>query len=189
MASGVTRVLRSYIPEIELEGDWDKVGKVIGGLENAIAIGVEKGQKSAAEKILALTRKNIRESGASLGWQPVSPGYAKWKTSKGYDPKKLLMMSRTYYNNIHIWNKGDRYYVGLKHNIKNPVTNKGITVSEIANILERGDKAGKIKPRRLWAPTFKQFGGTAQLKKLIVWHVKNEIRNRLGVNAKATGWH
>lgn len=193
MATRVTRVIPNIVPEVELIGDWDKVKYALSNLDETIRIGVEKGQESTARKILAIVKRNIRENGGTIGWEPVSHKYGLWKTKKGYDPGNLLVLSGTYYRSITIWNARDRYYVGVKAGTKNPITKGGknnITVGEIANILERGSRnktSGRgsgIKPRPLWAPSFRQFGGTKRIKSLIIWHVRNEINNRLGVKAK-----
>lgn len=184
MATNVTRVIPNIVPEVELYGDWDKVKHLLGGLDEAIAIGVDKGQLSVAKKILAIVRKNIRENGGSLGWPPVSYKYERWKTKKGYDPKNLLFLGGTYYRSIIIWNARGRYYVGVKRGTRNPISKGKLTVGQIANVLERGSEKRKIPPRPLWAPSFKQFGGTKRIKEIIIWHVGNEIRNRLGVTAK-----
>lgn len=197
MATNVTRVIPNVVPEIEIFGDWDKTERLLMGIDETIKIGISKGQASAATKILAIVRKNIRENGGSIGWEPLSPNYSRWKTKKGYNPDKLLFLSGTYYNNIIIWNTRERYYVGVKRGVTNPVTKGGqhkITVGEIANILERGSKnktsgrGSNIKARPLWAPSFKQFGGTKRIKSLIIWHIRNEIRNRHGVKVKAYSW-
>lgn len=186
MSTSVTRVIRPIIPKVELIGDWGRVKHVIQGLDEAITIGTEKGQKAAAERIYRIVRRHIRENGAGLGWEPLSPRYLTWKTKQGYSPTRLLFLSGTYYNNIKVWNNNGRYYVGVDKKVYNTKLKRNITVGMVANILERGSKAtsGKgsgIKARRLWAPSFKEFGGTKKIKSLIIWHIRAEIRNRLGI--------
>lgn len=195
MATRVTRVIPNYIPEIQMEGDWEKTKQLLDGIEDTIRDGASKGQRIAAEKIMAIVKRHIRENGGSLGWEPVSPKYAKWKTRKGYDPSNLLVLSRTYYNSISIWNARDRYYVGVKRGTKNPITGGGensITVGEIANILERGSvnkssgRGSGIKARPLWAPSFRQFGGSKEIKRHLIRHISGEIRSRYGISVKVS---
>lgn len=180
----VTRRVPNYSPQVELFGDWDKTKSLINGLESTIAAGSILGQKSAAEKLLKLIKKNIRENGGSLGWPPVSDKYASKKSAMGYDPNNLLVLTGLYYRNINVWNKGFTYYVGVKRNLHNPKTKGKLTVAQIATVLEYGSVVRKIKARPLWRPSFKQFGGSARIKAIMVWHIRNLILTRHGVRAK-----
>ena len=181
-----TRRISDFSPEVELFGDWDKVQKLLDGIDLTIRIGTTMGQVSAANKLKAVIRKNIRENGGSIGWPPVSRRYAMKKRSMGYDPNNLLVLTGLYYRSINIWSNGNTYYVGLKARTRNMRTGGKITLAEIATILEHGSVVKKIKARPLWKPSFKQFGGTARIKYLIIWHIRNQIRVRHGVNAKIT---
>lgn len=180
----VTRRIPNYQPSIELFGDWDKTKSLLNGIESSIAIGSALGQKSASEKLLKLIKKNIRENGGSLGWPPVSRNYASKKSKMGYDPNNLLVLTGLYYRSINIWNNGFTYYVGVKKNIYNHRTKGKVTVAQIATILEYGSVVRRIKARPLWRPTFKQFGGSARIKSIIVWHIRNQILIKHGVRAK-----
>lgn len=182
----ITRRVPNYSPQVELFGDWDKTKNLINGLEPTIRAGALLGQKSAADKLLKLIKKNIRENGGSIGWPPVSDKYAKVKKNMGYDPNNLLVLTGLYYRNINVWNKGFTYYVGINRNVKNTKTGGKLTLIQIATILEYGSVARKIKARPLWRPTFKQFGGSARIKSLIVWHIRNLILTKYGVRAKVS---
>lgn len=182
----VTRRLSPITPEIRLFGDWQKTRRVLATLDTTVALGVLSGQKSAALKLKRLIKKNIRENGGSLGWEPVSQKYAKYKSSKGYDPSNLLVMSGLYYRNINIWHKNGKYYVGVKKGITNKVSGGNLTVGKIARILEYGSTIRNIKARPLWIPTFKQFGGKKRLQGIMIWHIRNQILKNYGLRAKIT---
>lgn len=179
-----TRRIPQYSPSIELFGDWDKTRSLINGLDVTIKAGAILGQKSAAEKLKKIIKKNIRENGGSIGWPPVSDKYAIRKKSMGYDPNNLLVLTGLYYRNINTWYNGNTYYVGLKSKVRNPKTGGRLTLVQIANILEHGSVVRKIKARPLWRPSFKQFGGSARIKYLIVWHIRNLLRTKYGINVK-----
>lgn len=181
-----TRSIPTYVPKIELFGDWEKTKLLIDGLPSAIREGSSRGQRSAAEKLMKVIKRNIRENGGSIGWPPLSDKYMAWKKRKGYNPNSMLVLTGLYYRSINIWSKGTTHYVGLKDNIRNPKTGNKLTLVQIATILEYGSITRKIKARPLWRPSFKQFGGSARIKGLIIWHVRNVIFSRYGVRAKIT---
>lgn len=178
--SSVTRTLPSYIPDVELIGEWDTLENALPKLNAAIERGVKKGQESAARKLYDIVRKNIRNHGAGLGWEPVSDKYAEYKKHRGGDPAKFMMLSRTYYDSVLSWESNGRYYVGVKRNVYNTFSKSRITVGRIAQILERGrgpaGYSGRIKARPLWTPSYKEFGGIRTIRSLIVWHVQREIK-------------
>lgn len=170
-------------PSVQLIGDWDKTRRFFDKLPLAVKIGTTLGQKSVAEKLQKLIKQNIRRNGPpGVYWSPVSKEYAKKKKSKGFDPNKLLRYTMTYYNNIKVIHKGDEVYVGIPKKIRSKVIKKNpLTVGEVANILEKG--TDYMRPRPLWAPTFRQFGGKQRVKTTIVWHIRNQIFISTGVRA------
>lgn len=182
--STVTRRIPNISPQVELFGDWDRTKALLNGIESTIAAGALIGQRAAAEKLLKIVKKNIRENGGSIGWPQVSDKYAQLKRSMGYDPGNLLVLTGLYYKNISIRQNGLTFYVGLNKNIKNPKTGGKITLAKIAIILEHGSVVAKIKARPLWTPSFKQFGGSSRIKSLMVWHIRSLIMARHGIRAK-----
>lgn len=190
MASRITRNIGKgispdgIVPQIELFGDWARTQAMLSTIDGVLAVAMEKGRKSVAEKLKAAIRKNIRENGGSLRWSSVSTKYAKFKRRKGYDPNNLLQMTNLYYNSINVWKAGLNYYVGVKRNVKH---NEGrLTVGQIANILEHGSVTRGIAPRPLWGPTYKQIGGKTRVKGVILWHIRNEIYKSYGIRPKLT---
>lgn len=185
--NSVTRTIKPITPQIELFGDWDKARHCLNNLAGVVTVGSHLGMKSVAEKLKRQVKKNIRENGASIGWPPVSQNYAELKSAFGYDPENLLFLTGTYYRSIDLWFKNGRYYVGVKaHSRNNFTAGQRLTVGQIARILESGSATRNIAPRPLWAPSYKQIGGSRRIKALMVWHIRNQISLKLGVRAKIT---
>lgn len=184
----VTRSLSLPAYRVELIGDWDKVESLLANLDKTVLIGAKAGQISASNKLIAIIKKNIRENGSSIGWEPVSDKYRKKKEARGYDPDNLLVMTGLYYRSISNWSTGLNHYVGIKKGVRHPKKNgkKALTLSQIAMILEHGSITQNIKARPLWRPSYKQFGGNLRLKGLLVWHIRNQIYLRHQVRAKIT---
>ena len=181
-----TRRIPGYIPTIELFGDWEKTKSLIDGLPVTIKLGSLAGQNSAAQKFLTILRRNIRENGGSIGWPPLSEKYKAWRERNGFSSDNMFVLTGLYYRSINIWNNGNTVYVGMKNNTRNMRTGGKLTLVEIATVLEYGSTLRKIKARPLWGPSFKQLGGSARIKGLIIWHIRNQIFKRHGVRAKVT---
>lgn len=181
----VTRKLNNYAPKVELFGDWDKVNFLLETIDTTIKVGAILGQKSAAEKILVIVKKNIRENGGSLGWAPLSEKYKEYKIKKGYNPDSILRMTGLYYKSITKWSNGMNYFVGVKRSTRyTKRKGKNLTVTQVATILEHGSSILNIPARPLWGPSYKQFGGNARLKSLMIWHIRNQIYLRYQIRAK-----
>jgi len=171
---------------VEPFGPWLQTSALIADLPALIAIGSLRGQKSAAEKLRALIRKNLK-AGAVPGNKPFSTiayssKYEKEKSSAGYKVGSKLIRTGLYYKSIKTWNNGRTYYVGVKKGVT--TSQGGKTLGYVAQLLERGSSARNIKARPLWAPTFKQFGGNKRIKSIIVWHIANLVFLRHGVRVR-----
>lgn len=178
------RNLSGYQTEVQFVGDWDRVARLLNDTPMIIDIGSKLGQESAANKILKIVKHHIRTNGGELGWPSLSMKYQESKASKGFDPGRMLYMTGTYYWSIKKWNNRGNIYVGVKSGTKHP--DSKLTVSEIANILEHGSNARNIPARPLWAPSFKQFGGSKKVRSLILWHIAAQFRLRYGISPRIT---
>lgn len=176
--------------QIELFGDWKKVENLVNKLEGAVAAGAILGRESASRKIYNLVRKKIRENGGNTNWPSYSEKYQKWKNEVSTNrANSFYRLTNTYYKNISIWHEGMKSYIGLKPHIKVvSITGKkkSITLHQVAQILEYGSTKNNIKPRPLWGPTYKEFGGRQKVNALIAYHIRTQIRIRTGVTAKIT---
>lgn len=180
-----TRGMGASLPiRIEPFGDWLRTAALIADLPALIAAGSLKGQKSAADKLRALIRKNIKNQGVpgNPPWPQLSSKYKKQKTSDGYNASQMLIRTGLYYRSIKTWTNGTSYYVGVKKGVR--ASNGKKTVGWVAHLLERGSHSRNIKPRPLWVPTFKEFGGNKRIKSTIVWHISSLIYAKYGVRPK-----
>lgn len=165
---------------VELFGDWERAGKLISSLEPAMRIGGKLGQAAVAKKIYTLVRKRIRSNGEGT-WRN-SQSYELWKEKqKPSSSGKIYRLTGTYYKNIEVYTKDLNYYVGLKPRkfaVDIQGRTKGITLHQIAQILEYGNHEISAKP--LWGPVRKQMGNT-QIRSIILWHIRKQIRLMSGV--------
>jgi len=173
---------------IEPFGPWVMTSALIADLPALITMGSLKGQKSAAEKLKALIRKNIRNNGVpgNKPWSsiPYSSKYEKEKAKAetAYGVNSKLRRTGLYYRSISVWSNGHTYYIGIKKGVK--TSSGGKTLGYVAQLLEKGSSVRNIKARPLWAPTFKQFGGNKRIKSIIVWHIARLILVRHGVRVQ-----
>lgn len=167
-------------PQIELFGDWELTRRMLLTLDDTLTAALHKANKEAAKRLRRTVRRNIRESGGSIGWAPLKPETKKLKKRRGQDPDRILFATGLYYRSITIWNKGTNYYVGVKRGIRHRGMNK--TVGEIARLHESG--TSHIPARPLWAPSYRQMGGGRRVKNLLIWHIRNQIYLKYGVRPK-----
>lgn len=188
MSNTVTRRIspRALSPQIELFGDWMKTKYILRTIDKTMMVGVMAGQRSAAQKLKRIVRRNIRENGGRIGWAPVSSTYAKYKSSKGYDPTNLYTMTGLYYQNIEVWRSGSRYNVGLKSGVRHQRKGSTLTLAQIARVLESGSTVRNIKARPLWTPSFKQLGGTTKIKSIVLWHIRDHIYKAYKIRPRIT---
>lgn len=184
----VTRAIKNnigagaIIPQIEKFGDWPKAHRLLGTIDGVLKNAMARANKSIADKLRAQVRKNIRENGASIGWEPLAVGTRLKKAKLGQDPDRILYATGLYYRSITIWKVGINYYVGVKRGIKHG--NGNLTVGEIARIHESG--RGNIPARPLWSPSYRQMGGSKRVKGILLWHIRNQIYLAYGIRPKIT---
>lgn len=176
--------------DIELFGDWKKVENLVNKLETSVAAGAILGRQAAAKKIHNLVKKKIRENGGDTNWPAYSEKYKKYKQTKAASrANSFYRLTNTFYKNITTWNSGLKTFIGIKGNKKAVSLDgkkKNITLHQVAQILEYGSTVRNIRPRPLWGPVFKEFGGNKQVSALIAYHVRTQIRIKTGVTAKVT---
>lgn len=172
-------------PTVVLFGDWEKATLLINNLPTIIKAASIKGQRSAAMKFRRLIKSNIRNNGVpGVIWPDFSPDYRRIKSLQGFDGSSFYQRTGLYHRSIKVWRVNDNYYVGVKKGVKHPNSKGRFTVGQLAKLLEIGSAVAKIKPRPLWAPTFKQFKGDKRVKAHIIWHIRNMILVKYGIKAK-----
>lgn len=167
--------------KIQMEGDWTKVSSIINNLSPDIKAAYIAGQMSAAKKFKKLILSYIGTTGKSLNWPAVSVGYAVSKISKGGDPSRMLFLSGTYKRSIQIRSRGTNIRVGIDPRARNE---EGYRVIDYAAVLEYGSDASNIQARPLWEPAFREFGGKARIKKIILYHLSQTYLLKYGYKPK-----
>lgn len=146
----------------QLYGDWVGVQQRLNALPKELKSSAEWGQRKAAEKY-ALMVKNKILSG------DVRPP----KQVSNLDSRPLINTS-VYVNAIRAWRKNYVYYVGIPAGEKHP-TSKLADIATLARLHEFGNKSRGIPARPVWGPVWEEFGGTPEIKRIIVRAIKNKI--------------
>lgn len=180
MATNLKQSIGSGL-QIKLEGDWFKVNRIINNLPLDIKAGYMAGQLSAAKKFKKIILSYIGSNGKSLDWPPVSVDYAISKISKGGDPNQMLFLTGAYKRAIEIQQRGSSIRVGINQSARNK---EGMKVKDYAKVLELGSEARNIQPRPLWEPAFREFGGKARIKRLIMFHISQRYIMHYGYKPK-----
>lgn len=121
--------------------------------------------------------RGIPPTGSGVSWPPHSEA-----TIKRYGQHTLLYWSSQYYHAIGVRRRGRNIYVGVPSStIKTRPDGRklGISLSNVAKLLEYGDDTGKLPPRPLWAPLFQSVGGKDKFKQEIVKVIRHKIRSYL----------
>lgn len=184
----ITKRAPGFQPKVELFGDWDKTTKAFINLPNAIKLGSQLGKNAALKELEKQIKANIRSNGGSLGWKELSKRTLKNKEGSKY-PTSILRMTGLYYRSITRWTNPatNTTYLGVKPRTYYPKKGaSGLTVNQVANILENGSASKNLPARPLWKPTFKRFGGNARIKGYMIWHIRNQILLQCGVRARVT---
>jgi hypothetical protein len=181
----ITRSIAAGL-QVELDGDWVKLNRVVRDLDRDIAQSAMEAQEAIAQKYKKALRKNMKEN--RFGFQ-LSKAYSEFKAEHG-GPNTPLIWTRKYYNSIIIrTNKTGRlvqvtikdsaYYSGSSHGASNRSI---ISVKEVANILEHGSNVHNITARPLWKLTFRDLGGKAGIQQSLNRSLAQRLSTR--VNTK-----
>lgn len=142
-----------------------------------------------ANKLLRVVKTCLNKgqppAGQGVSWPPHSP-----HTTKKYGEHTLLHLTGQYARTVQIMrNRNGNIIVGIPPNVKKerPTSksqegqsdgNSIRTLNQVAYILEVG--TANIPPRPLWKPAYQSVGGTKEVKKLMVKHIRKEIRKEFG---------
>jgi hypothetical protein len=186
--STTQRNLSTYLPDITLFGDWDKVNDFMTALPLAVTTGAREGSETAAKKLISVVKKNIRNNGpAGVNWEDYSLAYSKRKARLGGNIDTKWSFHKTYYNSLGVITRGNKVYAGVPPRKLSTVnTRKPITLAKVARILENGSPTLNIKARPLWKPSFKEFGGKARIQSHIYWHIRKHLAIAGILNIKLT---
>lgn len=161
--------------QVKLEGDWKRVTNALSNLQPALSNGYDIGATQAMKEVEKTVKKAIR-SGApppnsGVYWQPLAAS-----TIIRYGKHGIYRLTLAYYRSIKLQKtKKGRITVGVSTNMKHPL-HKGLTIVQIANILENGN--GRIPSRPLWAPSLKSVGGRPFIRSRILKSIKKELMRK-----------
>lgn len=148
-------------------------------------------EKAACEfgnKLLKIVKTCLNKgqppAGQGVSWPPHSP-----YTIKRFGHHPLLHLTGQYARSVQIMkNRRGNIFVGVPSVKKERMASKSQegrssgnsirTLNQIAYILEVG--TSNIPPRPLWKPAYQAAGGNKEIRKLMVKHIRKEIRKEIG---------
>lgn len=167
--------------EVKLVGNWLKFNQLVGSLDITTMLAAVTAQRKFAEKYRDKVRVNIRTGGKRFGYPPHSPAYKKYKSKRG-GGARLLHWSGSFEGAVEVVGlSGRRVGVGIpKDAVRERYEGeKGalLTISEYANVLERGSVSRSIPKRPVFTDTFKKdMKGLKGLRTYIQWHIIRSFR-------------
>lgn len=177
--------------KIKLHGNWTEAIHLVDSLGPSIQRGYDIAVKKFSRDLLKIIRFSIATGtppkGSNINWQPHSP-----LTTKKYGEHPIFYLTGLYYRSVGVFKYRGRTLIGLQS--KQRSSSGGITLIELANILEYGtkgfgggmDDAG-IPPRPLWNPALKAVGGKEKLRSLIIKNIRKQLYDS-GIKANQIKW-
>lgn len=165
--------------EVKLVGNWLKFNQLVGTLDATTMLAAVTAQRKFAEKYRDRVKINIRTGGKRFGYPSHSPDYKKYKAKHG-GGTRLLHWSGSFEEAVEVVGlSGGRVGVGVpKDAVRERYEGEKrelLTISEYANILERGSVSRSIPKRPVFTDTFKKdMKGLKGLRSYIQWHI---VRN------------
>lgn len=175
------RARAGFNVEVKLVGNWLKFNQLVGSLDVTTMLAAVTAQRKFAEKYRDRVKVNIRTGGKRFGYPPHSPDYKKYKSKYG-GGARLLHWSGSFEEAVEVVGlSGGRVGVGIpKDAVRERYEGeKGelLTISEYANVLERGSVSRGIPKRPVFTDTFKKdMKGLKGLRTYIQWHIIRNFR-------------
>lgn len=177
--------------KIKLYGNWTEAIHLVDSLGPSIQKGYDIAVKKFSRDLLKIIRFSIATGtppkGSNINWQPHAPS-----TIKRYGEHPIFYLTGLYHRSVGVYKYKGRTLIGLQS--KQRSSSGGITLIELANILEYGtkgfgggmDDAG-IPPRPLWNPALKAVGGKEKLRNLIIKNIRKQLYDS-GIKANQVKW-
>lgn len=158
-----------------------KATQLLNSMPHILTSSYEEAAIKFGERLAKMARSCLKSgmppSGSGVSWPPHSQS-----TIRQLGAHTLLYWSSQYYNSIGVRRRGKDIYVGVPNSTRKTRPDgksSGISLINVAKILEYGDMAGKIPPRPLWAPLFKSVGGKEKFKYELVKVIRSNVRRYL----------
>ena len=169
-------------PDIQINyekiGQWKQANFMLAKFPFIVNKATNLGLRDFCVKYAREVRRNIQNQGASLGWEPLSPGYQEFKErwAEG-DANQMLNFFGVLSRNIRSFKVGNTWAVGIKSDVINEKmsvlrNNRTLTVAQYAGVLEKGSHSRNIPARPLWQPSFYRIGGRPELTRLIATNIR-----------------
>lgn len=176
--------------KIDRQHEWEKVKFGVDHLGRAIYTGYVEASEKIGHKLVRTIRRAI-DSGRPPGggsWVPLSPSTLRKYHKHFPDATTPYKRSGKFYQSIDFMEEenGKRMYVGVGQ--YSPYTEeyergedirKGLTLIQLAKLLEFGGYGGRIPARPLFNPALEAIGGRNAIKKAILEHLRKEAQ-RIG---------
>lgn len=177
--------ISDLVLQIKMNGDWQKVDRLVSNLGSSIQTGYDKAIDSFSKKLLAIVKKSltlgIPPVGGGVVWQPLAPA-----TIRRWGQHPIYNLTGIYSRSVGLYYYKSRVLVGLPVGSRRS-SQKKLTLNQLAKILEYGSSDGRIPPRPVWATSLKACGGITQIKKLILTSIRKELF-KYGVRPNQVKW-
>ena len=170
--------------EIRLEGDWFRLQALLSDFGPKMMVIANEAQYKFAEKLRDRIKTHIRTGGRRFGYPSHSSAYATYKSRYGA-PSRLLYWSGAFHDAVQVRPlRGNRVGVGIPRGVdRNPYRSgeRMLSISEYANVLEKGAPSRNIPPRPVFSDTFRKDMGGIKAKKLFLQSHIVRRANQMGI--------
>lgn len=168
--------------KIRNELEWTKARKAVGNIPKAIRRGYEDAVEKFASKLIR-TIKNLMVNG-DPSWAPLSQSTLQHYKKKYPSATHPWYRSGTMHDCIDLYEEehGHRVYVGLsQYNYYEPQdwgeeTRNGLTMVQLAKLLEFGGYGGRIPARPLFSTALEKAGGQKEIRRYLLDHLRKRIK-------------
>lgn len=179
--------INSLKPQIKVFGEWKRAEEVIDDLPNILQGSYEIAAAKFSKDLLNIVRKSIKTGnppGGLVHWPPLSYDYS---MKKGHD--RPYIFSGYYSRSVSIFKRGKKVFIGLPPGVRYPNRGKraGLTLNQVAKILEFGSNKVGIPARPLWGPALITAGGVKQIRKEILTNIRRGL-SKYGIRPNQVKW-
>lgn len=184
--------LNIYFPgnleiKIDNQHEWTRVTRGIDNLTKAIRRAYEDAMEDIGSKLVRTIRNAIRSGRPPGGgtWVPLSQGTLRTYHKHFPGATTPYLRSGKFMDCIDYYQEenGSRMYVGLgqyspysEDYERGEDIRKGLTMIQLAKLLEFGGNGGKIPARPLFNPALQGIGGQAAIRKKILEQLRSKAK-------------
>jgi len=177
--------ISDLVLQVKLNGEWQTVEALVSNLGPSMQIGYDRAVDKFSRNLLAIVKKSltlgIPPMGGGVTWQPLSPA-----TIERWGQHPIYNLTGLYSRSVGLYRYKSRVLIGLPIGTRRS-SQKGLTLNQLARILEFGSNDGRIPSRPVWSPSLKAVGGKNRLKQLILTEIRRELQ-KYGVRPNQVKW-